>query len=89
MESVFNQLKDLTYSLPMKDQKPRSNTDEDLFPGVARDFSTRVHFQCGLYYGVRVQSHASTSVRTLKIPNFGSHATDWTDENTSHTDRNG
>ena len=91
MESIFNQLKDLTYSLPMKDQKARCNTDADLIPGAARDFSTGVNFQCRLLrcpYSPCVQI-ASASVRTLKIPNFGSHAIVWTDENTSLTDRNG
>ena len=41
------------------------------FPGAARDLSPRVNFQYRLSYGVRtlrVQSHAFTSVRTLKIP---------------------
>ena len=46
--------------------------------GTAREFSPRISFQCRLSYGVstapRVQSHASTSVRTLQIPNTGSHS---------------
>ena len=41
------------------------------FPFAARDFSPRVNFQCRLSYASpytpRVQSHALTSVRTLKI----------------------
>ena len=45
-------------------------------------------------YGVHahspsVQSHASRSVRMLKIPNAGSHTTVWTHSNTAHTDKNG
>ena len=35
---------------------------------------------------VCMQSHASTSVRTLAIPNAGSHTIVWTQENTAHTD---
>ena len=42
------------------------------FPGAARDFSSRVNFECKFSYDVRtpprVQSHAFTSVSTLKIP---------------------
>ena len=41
-------------------------------PGEARDFSPRVNFQWRLLrclYSPRVQSYASTSVRTLQIPN--------------------
>ena len=41
------------------------------FPGAARNLSPRVNFQCRLFYVCpytpRVQSHALTSVRTLKI----------------------
>ena len=63
-------------------------------PGVARDFSPKVNFQCRLSNSVRtcsprVQSRASTSVRTLKIPSSGSHTIVWTHKNTSHNDRNG
>ena len=62
-------------------------------PGAARDFSPRVKVQCRLSYGVRTahraQSHASTHVDTLKIPNTGSHTIVWTQESTAHTDRNG
>ena len=44
-------------------------------PVAAWHFSPRVRFQCRLCYGVRaysprMQSYASTSVRTLKIPNY-------------------
>ena len=51
--------------------------------GAARDFSPRVTFHCRLSYGGctapppsrprPVQSYASRSVCTLKIPNTGSH----------------
>ena len=40
-------------------------------------------------YSLRAQLHASTSVRTLKIPSAGSHTIVWTGENTAHTDRSG
>ena len=40
-------------------------------------------------YSPRVQSLASTSVRTLKILNTGSHTFVWTHENSAHFDRNG
>ena len=36
----------------------------------------------------RVQSHASTSARTIKIPNTGNHTILWTHKNTAHTSRN-
>ena len=60
-------------------------------PRAARDFSPRVSFQCRLWclYSPRVQSHASTSARTLKIPNTGSHTIVRKQENAAHTDRNG
>ena len=44
-------------------------------PDAARDFSPRVKFQSRLLwclYSLHVQSHASTPVHTLKIPNTGS-----------------
>ena len=40
-------------------------------------------------YSPRVQLNASTSVRTLKIQNTGSHTSVWSHENTAFTDRNG
>ena len=51
-------------------------------------------FQRRLSYSVRtatvcMKSHASTSVRMLKIPKTGSHSIVWTDENTADTGRNG
>ena len=64
-------------------------------PGSARVcFSPRVNFQCSLSDGVRTAPvcnciHPPTSVRTLKIPDTGSHTIVWTQDNTAHTDRNG
>ena len=40
-------------------------------------------------YSTGVQARASTCVRTLTIPNTGSHIIVWTHENTPHTDRMG
>ena len=40
-------------------------------------------------YSPRVESHALTSVRMLKIPSIGSHTSVRTHENTEHTVRNG
>ena len=40
-------------------------------------------------YRSHVPSHASTSVRTLKILNTGTYTTDMTHKNTAHTGRNG
>ena len=57
------------------------------FPGAARDFflqsqlSVQTLLRCP--HSPRVQSHALTSVRTLKIPSIGSHTVVWTHENTS------
>ena len=60
--------------------------------GAARDFSpsqlpVQTLLRCPHSPGVK--SHASISMRTLKIPNTGSHTIVWTHENTTHTDRNG
>ena len=53
----------------------------------------RVNFHCRLSYSVCtapcVQSHASTLVCMLKIPNAGSRTIVWTHKNAAHTDRNG
>ena len=40
-------------------------------------------------YSPRVQSLASTSANSLKIPHTGSHTIVWTHENTAHIGRNG
>ena len=84
-------------------EKPGAVLTRVRVPGAAREFFfpfffsflffPRVNFQCRLSYGVRtascVQSHASASVRTLKIPNTVSRTIVWTQDNTTHTDRNG
>ena len=60
-----------------------------VFGTTGDSFSPSVNFQSRLSYGVctapRVQSHASTSVRTLKIPNTGSQTIVWTHQNTTCT----
>ena len=60
-----------------------------LFGMTGDSFSPSVNFQSRLSYGVPtapcVQSHASTSVRTLKLPNSGSQTIVWTRENTTCT----
>ena len=74
-------------------EKPGAIVTRVRVPGAANNFFPRVNFQCKLSYGVhtapQVQSHTSTSVRTVKIPNTGSHTIVWTRENTAHTGRNG
>ena len=63
------------------------------FPGATRDFSPRVNFQCrssGIHtYSPHVQKRASTSVRTLQIPNTGCCIIVWTCRNIAHAGRNG
>ena len=58
-------------------EKPVATLIQVRVPGAARDFSPSVSFQCRLSlrcpYSPRVQSRASTSERTLKILNTGSH----------------
>ena len=74
------------------DWKTKRNTDAGSCPRCDEGFSPGVNFHCRLLrcpYSPRVQSHTSTSVRTLKIANIGSHTIVWTHENTPHTDRNG
>ena len=62
-------------------------------PGAARDFFSQsqlpVQTVLRCPYSPRVQSHASQSVSTLKIPNTGNHTIVWTHGNTAHTGRNG
>ena len=48
-----------------------------------------VHTLLRCPHSPRVQSYASRSVRTLKIPHTGSHTIVWTHKNTKHNDRNG
>ena len=55
-------------------EKPGTTLTQVWVPRAARDFSPRVNCQCRLSYSVHnVQSHASTSARTLNIPHIGSH----------------
>ena len=73
----------------MSDRKVRRGFES---PGAARDFSPESTSRTdSLTVSVhpRVQSHVLASVRTLQIPNTGSHTTVWTHESTAHTDRNG
>ena len=61
------------------------------FHGAARDFSPSQLFVQTLLrcpYSPRVQSHALTSVRKLKIRSTGSYTFVWTHENTALTVRN-
>ena len=48
-------------------KKPGAIRTRVRVPTAARDVSPRVNFRCRLSYAVRVQSHASTFARTLKI----------------------
>ena len=73
-------------------EKPCAIQTQVHVPGAARDFlpsqfPVQTLLRCP--YSPCVQSHASTSVCTLKIPNTGSHTIVWTHGNTAHTDRNG
>ena len=49
-------------------EKPGTIHTRVRVPGMARDFSPRVSFQCRLSYGVRTAPDALTSVGTLKYP---------------------
>ena len=66
----------------MSDWKARYNTDSGASPQCSKVcFSQSQHSVQALLrcpYSPCVQSHASTSVRTLKIPNTGSHTIVWT-----------
>ena len=62
------------------------------FPGAARDFSlSQLSVQTLLRcpYSLRLQSHALTSVCTLKISSIGSHTFVWPHQNTARAVRNG
>ena len=57
-------------------EKPSAILTRVRVPDAATAFSPRVNFQCRLCYDVYaapMYNHASTSVRTFKIPNIGSH----------------
>ena len=62
-------------------------------PGAARYFFSQsqlpVQTVLRCPYRPRVQSLASTSTRTLKTPNTGSHTVVWPHGNNTHTDGNG
>ena len=77
----------------VSDWKARCNTDMGSSPRCSKGFLSRVSFRCRFSYGVRtapcVQSHASTYVRTFKIPNTGRHTIVWTHGNTTYTNSNG
>ena len=74
-------------------EKARRNANANSSsPGREGDFSpSQIPVQTVLRcpYSPCVQSRASTSVCTLKIPNTGSHTVVWTHENTTHAGRNG
>ena len=72
-------------------EKPGAILTRVRVPSAARDFSpSQLPVQTLLRrpYSPCVQSLASTSERTLKIPNTGSHTIVWTHESTAHADRN-
>ena len=73
--------------------KARRSTDAGSSPCAARILFPQSRFTVQTFswcpYSPRVQSHASTSMRTLTIPNTGSHSIVLTHENTAHTDRDG
>ena len=74
-------------------EKPGAIPTRVRIPGAARDvYSKRklpvlTHLRCSC--SPRVQSLASTSVCTVKIPSTGSHTIVWTHKNTAHIDRHG
>ena len=68
MEKVLRRGGDVAQLVECRDVTPLTQVR---FPGVGKDFSLRINFQCTLSFGVRtqprVQSNALTSVRTLEI----------------------
>ena len=73
-------------------EKPGAILTRVRVPGGARDLSpSHLSIQTLLRYShsPRVQSHASTSVSTLKTPSTGSHIPLFGHHNTAHTDSNG
>ena len=79
-------------------EKPGAILTRVRVPGAAMDFFTLFFFaqrqlpvqtvlRCP--YSPRVQSHASTSVRTLQTPYLDNHASVWTHENAAHTNKGG
>ena len=77
----------------VSDWKSWGNTDMVSSPQCCKGFFSQSHLPVltlsGCPYSPGVQSHASMSVRMLKIPDTGSHTTVWTHKYTTHTDRNG
>ena len=71
------------------DWKARCNTDAGSSPRCGKALFSQsqlpVQTLSWCLHSPCVQSHASTSVRTLKISNTGSHTIVWTDKNTAHT----
>jgi len=66
-------------------EKPSAILKRVRVPDAATAFSPRVNFQCRLSYDVYaapMYNQASTSVRTFKIPNIGSHTIVWKHEKT-------
>ena len=86
---------DVAQSVEATDRNARRNTDvSSTLPysnGVVCFFSQGQLSVQTLLRGScrpRVQSHASTSARTIKIPNTDNHTILWTHKNTAHTGRN-
>ena len=73
-------------------EKPGAILTRVRVPGPARDLLPESAFSADsvtVSYSPHAQSHASTSVYMLKIPNADSKNVVWTQENTTDTDRNG
>ena len=75
------------------DWKAKRTTDPGSSPWCGKGFFSQSQLPVLTFLwspnSPRVQSHASTSVRPLKIPNTGTHTIVYTNETTAHTDRNG
>ena len=75
-------------------KKPVGDTDAGSSPWCGKGLFSRILLSVQTLlrcpYSPRVQSHASTSVRALKIPkHWQPYTIVWTHENTAHMDRNG
>ena len=70
-------------------EKPGAILTRVRVPGATRELSYKSHLSLQTLlrcpYSPRGQSHASTPVLTLKIPNTGSHTIIWTHDNTAQT----
>ena len=71
----------------VSNSKAKRSAGAGVSPWCGKGFTPTVNFQC--LCSLSAQSHASASVRTLKIPNTGSNTIVWTHENATHTSRNG